>query len=108
LTLNGYRVLLADSVDKAESFCENEHVKLVITDVLMPEKDGIEMIMWLKNNYKEIPIIAISGGGQFVGAKYLKTAGLLGADKVLEKPLVAEELVAAVSECLSKCETDSN
>lgn len=102
LNSNHYSVLVADNANKAETLCREEQVDLVITDVLMPEKDGIEMIMWLKNHDDTIPIIAISGGGMVDGVRYLKSAEMLGADRILSKPLIAEDLISAVSDLLSQ------
>ncbi len=71
---------------------------LVITDIIMPEKEGIETIMELKRDFPDVKIIAISGGGQIDPEKYLYMAGRLGAKRTFAKPVEREELLKAVGE----------
>lgn len=68
----------------------------VITDLLMPERDGIETIMEIRGLAPETPIIAITGGMTAMGSVYLKTAERLGADAVLSKPFTVVQLLTAV------------
>jgi two-component system, chemotaxis family, chemotaxis protein CheY len=81
-------------------FRENQ-VDLVITDLFMPEKEGLETIMELKHSFPCIKILAISGEDRF-GEKngYLRVAQLLGARVTLEKPFNREELLNAVKAAL--------
>jgi len=72
---------------------------LVITDIIMPEKDGIETIRELRLIDQNVKIMAISGGGRIGPEGYLKTASYLGADFTLEKPFQREDLYQAVK-CL--------
>jgi CheY-like chemotaxis protein len=75
---------------------------LVITDMFMPEMDGIEAIERIKALQPDIKIIAISGGGMGMsGAAMLEIANGLGAQKTLPKPFQARELIQAVSEALA-------
>lgn len=67
--------------------------QLVITDILMPEKEGIETIMTLKRDHPSLRIIAISGGGRSGGMDFLDIARSLGADEVLQKPFRRAELL---------------
>jgi YesN/AraC family two-component response regulator len=71
-------------------------VDLVITDILMPEKEGLAVLMELRNAHPPVNVIAISGGGR----DYLSTGGLLGAAKVLLKPFPIAVLIAAIDELL--------
>lgn len=72
---------------------------LVITDLVMPEKEGLEVLMELRQQRPPVKIIAISGGGRYAAAtNYLHAAKAMGASKVLAKPFANEELSAAVSE----------
>jgi CheY-like chemotaxis protein len=73
------------------------HVDLVITDLIMPEQEGIETIQALRRETPGVGIIAISGA---FGGQFLKTAQMLGAAAVLNKPLTAELLLARVAEVL--------
>lgn len=77
-------------------------VDLVITDLIMPEKEGIETIMELKEDYPNVKILAISGGG-FLGHKtYLMNAKKLGALSTMSKPLNHKELLETVDKLLRK------
>lgn len=69
------------------------HPRLVVTDIVMPEKEGIETIMDLKRSVDPPKVIAISGGR--VGCHYLRWAKELGADEVMLKPFPMAALVAA-------------
>jgi DNA-binding response OmpR family regulator len=73
---------------------------LVITDILMPGKDGIETIFELKATLPAIRIIAISGAGLSKGFDFLWTAQRAGADRVLAKPFRTAELCAVVDDVL--------
>ena len=73
---------------------------LVITDLIMPEQEGLETISRLKKEYTGIKIIAISGGGRIGPEAYLPAALELGADKVFSKPFDVQEVVASVHELL--------
>ena len=74
---------------------------LVITDIFMPMKGGLETIKELKRYCPDVKIIAISGGGKIEPSNYLESAKQLGAMCTLTKPIEKEELLKAVQECLS-------
>jgi DNA-binding response OmpR family regulator len=69
---------------------------LVITDIIMPEREGLETIREIRKIAPLVPIIAISGGGRLKATDLLALAGNLGADVVLTKPFDADELLGAV------------
>ncbi len=73
---------------------------LVITDIIMPNKEGIETILSLKRKNKDAKIIAISGGGRTNAQDNLRSAKLLGASLTLSKPFDNGELIRAVQELL--------
>ena len=73
---------------------------LLITDIVMPEQEGLGVLMELRKRQPPVKIIAISGGGQQSAVDYLHMAKLLGATKVLAKPFSNEALMAAVNELL--------
>lgn len=75
-------------------------VDLVITDLLMPEEDGLMVIMKIKEMKPSIKMIAISGGGKAGPGSYLLMAKKLGADLVFPKPFLPSELVQKVKELL--------
>jgi DNA-binding response OmpR family regulator len=69
----------------------------VVTDILMPTMDGLEVIQALRAGHKGVKIIAISGGGKTLpGPEVLGMAKILGADAALSKPFTREEFLAAV------------
>jgi CheY-like chemotaxis protein len=74
---------------------------LVITDIFMPKKDGIETIRELRRTNPEIKIIALSGDVRFDGPGILNAAHLLGADQVIEKPFRNDELVRIAEQVLA-------
>jgi CheY-like chemotaxis protein len=75
---------------------------LVITDILMPERDGLEAICELRQDAPEVKIIAISGGRKIGPELYLESAQALGADRTFVKPVDGAELLAAVRELLGE------
>ncbi len=72
-------------------------VDLLITDLVMPEVEGIQTIRELRMSHPQLPIVAMSGS---VHGSYLKTARLLGANRTIIKPIDAQELLATVGEIL--------
>jgi DNA-binding NtrC family response regulator len=74
---------------------------LLVTDINMPDMDGIEILAALKKNGSHMPVIAISGGGYLDKNLLLSSAAMLGALLTLEKPFALEELRDAVENALS-------
>ena len=75
---------------------EHSDIEIIITDILMPEKEGIEVICEVKREFRHIKVLAISGGGVVDADSYLTVAKRLGADAVLPKPFTWEELLQAL------------
>jgi CheY-like chemotaxis protein len=75
---------------------------LVITDLIMPEREGIETIRTLRKECPTIPIIAISCGGRVAPDDYLSLAGQMGADRTFAKPFRLDEILNAVRELTTK------
>lgn len=73
---------------------------VVITDIVMPEKDGIETIIEMRREFPDVKIIAISGGGRLSPDGYLTAAEKLGAQRVFSKPVRIAPLLQAVSELI--------
>lgn len=71
-------------------------VDLVITDIIMPDMEGIETIRTLRRTHPELKVIAMSGGGRMQPHDYLEVAKAFGAVRVLEKPFENEDLFAAI------------
>ena len=102
LTRVGYIVSLAeDGVQGLKMFHQHQY-DLVITDIIMPEKEGLELISDFRKSAKPFKVIAISGGGRFKGIDYLSLAGKLGAFKTLTKPFSMKEMLDAIKEALAK------
>src|SRR5664280_1663743 len=93
----GHEVDMALNGREGMELLEKNKPDLVITDIIMPEKEGLETIMTLRKKYPEIKIIAISGGGRIGPEGYLPSAKHLGADMVFQKPLVQKEFMEAVA-----------
>ena len=93
----GYEVLSAADGAAALRLFRQQPVDLVITDIIMPEKEGLETIMELRRIKPELKIIAISGGGRIGAEDYLPLAEHLGAARTLAKPFSSAEIIEAVS-----------
>lgn len=101
LEANGHRTVLASNGEQGLQLLEREAVDIVLTDILMPQRDGVEVLREAKRRWPALPVIAISGGG-WIGANELLTmAEKLGADQVLQKPVRRDDLIRAVDEALS-------
>ena len=95
-----YNVLSASTADGALRLLEQNQVNVVITDLIMPEKEGLETIVELRRRYPKIKIIAMSGGGLGAPWTNLKSAQRLGASGILAKPFSRQELLSEVARLL--------
>jgi DNA-binding response OmpR family regulator len=93
LEIEGYEVLTASNGEQGLQQLAKQKVDAVVTDLFMPDKDGIETIVALKERFPGLGIIAMSGR---LGATYLPVAQEIGADTVLNKPFSLAELIAAL------------
>lgn len=73
---------------------------LVITDLIMPEQEGLETISILRKEFPHTKIIAVSGGGRLGPEAYLPAAKELGADRIFKKPFDIQEMISAVKELI--------
>jgi DNA-binding response OmpR family regulator len=93
----GHEVREADSgISGLRSFHENIP-DLVITDIIMPDMEGVETISEIKKLRADMRIIAMSGGGRIKNTDFLKLASAAGANVILNKPFDNKELNAAVA-----------
>ena len=97
LEKEGFEVRGAGNGREAAQILRNGGIGVVLTDILMPEQDGIETIVQLRAEFPEIKIIAMSGASSVTGFDYLKVPGQLGA-RILRKPFEMRELVKLVRE----------
>lgn len=88
---NGYEGLAA---------LERDAFDLVVLDILMPEREGIETIRDIRKTWKTLPVLAISGGDKTGWTDFLRMASTLGASDTLAKPFTATELVARIARLL--------
>jgi DNA-binding response OmpR family regulator len=96
----GYQVIVAANGDTGLNLFKAEHPDMVITDILMPGKEGLETIVALRRHSPEVKIIAMSGGG-CIGAKdCLDWAKKFGAKYTFTKPFTGKEVLQAVIELL--------
>jgi DNA-binding response OmpR family regulator len=97
----GYEVDLASNGREGLDLFARASADLVITDIIMPDKEGLELIMEMKRQSPGLKIIAMSGGGRISPESYLECARHFGAEKVFQKPFRQKELVSAVRELMS-------
>ncbi len=98
LVRNKYTVIEATNGKEAIARFKPGVIDLVITDILMPEEDGLKVIMKMKEIKPELKIIAISGGGKAGPNNYLSLAKALGADFALTKPFSVNNLLIKIKE----------
>jgi DNA-binding response OmpR family regulator len=101
LTRAGFEVCAAPDGRRVAETLRQRSIDLVITDLVMPERDGIEIITDLRYSHPRLPVIAISGDVPLNRDLYLTIAEKLGAVRVLAKPFKIGELVAAAREALA-------
>ena len=101
LERNNYSVLLAEDGEEALEICKSHDLDLMIVDMVMPKKSGLDTIQEVKRNYPDIKIIAISGGYMIGPKRYLDNAKTFGADRFFEKPFSSREILGAVEELVS-------
>lgn len=102
LEQDGHQVLTAENGREGIDIHKQNAVDLIITDIIMPDKNGIETIVQFRCDYPDVKIIAISGGGMLVPEEYLTMAGAVGADKTITKPFEMVELKNAIQELLAE------
>jgi DNA-binding response OmpR family regulator len=98
----GYQVVSADDGLRGMALFRSEQPDLVITDILMPEQEGIQTVTEMRKAKPDAKIIAISGGGRIGETDFLRIAQVLGAMAAIPKPFDPDELLALVKDCLAK------
>jgi CheY-like chemotaxis protein len=102
LTRAGYEVVEACNGNEGLQRFRDRPTDLVITDILMPEKEGLETIIDIRREFPAVKIIAISGGGRAGNLHFLDMAKRLGAQHILQKPFELQEMLTAVSDLLQQ------
>jgi CheY-like chemotaxis protein len=97
----GYEVQVAIDGIEASNFYRGHPADLILTDLIMPGKEGLEIIRELHKDYPQAKIIAMSGGGRTGTMSYLNVAKAFGAQEVLEKPFPNQEILEAIRRVLA-------
>ncbi len=100
----GHIITAARDGQEALGLLKRIEFDLMITDIVMPNKEGLETIMEARRAVPHLKIIAMSGGGWFPSQQYLAIAEKLGASAILSKPFSGDDVLAAVSRVLSATE----
>ncbi len=105
LIRRNYSVIEASNGKEAILHFKPTLTDIVITDLIMPEEDGLKVIMKLREMKPTLKIIAISGGGKAGPGNYLNLAKALGADSVFSKPFSVNDLITAIEKLLKNEKT---
>ncbi len=98
----GHKVVTAGSVAEARGYFTSQKIDLVVTDLVMPEQSGIDLILEFKQIKPDVKVLAISGGGGITGRfDYLPIASLVGAGAILKKPFSINEFSKKLEELLN-------
>ena len=97
----GYQVLEASDGESGLALHQDSPVDIIITDILMPGMDGLQILRAIRSEDQHTKVIAISGGGRVNGDSYLHWASKFSANVILEKPFGSLELLAAVKHALA-------
>lgn len=101
VTREGYTVRVACNGQEGLEAVRSWSPDLLITDILMPEKDGIELITELQDQYQSLPIIAVSGGRRTISMEFnLESARLIGVRATLAKPFSRKQLRKAIDQAM--------
>jgi len=98
----GYEAVEARDGEEALARFKESAFDLVIADMVMPHKDGITMLLEIRNMNPKVPFIAISGGAYLGSDHYLEIARLVGVEKTFPKPVDRKALVAAIAELIER------
>ena len=96
----GYEIAEAENGREGVAMQTASNFDLILTDIIMPEKEGVETVIELKRDFPDVKIIAMSGGGRTRNLDFLKLAQQFGADRIIAKPFAEEELLDAINGCL--------
>ncbi len=101
LERDGHQITLASNGMEAMQWLEKLQPDLILTDILMPQMDGVEIILALSQCSNSIPIIAMSGGRRAISSQFnLESASLLGVKEVLTKPFSHADLRRVITAML--------
>ena len=101
LSNEGHQIDVAENGLEGLDLQKEHKYDLVITDVLMPEKEGLETLQELKASYPNLKVIVMSGGERLGNRDYLPAATLFGADDIIQKPFTDAQIIDCVINCLT-------
>jgi CheY-like chemotaxis protein len=102
LEMSDYSVVEARDGEEALALFAVNNVDLVISDIVMPNMDGVDFVTRLRESFPSVPILTISGGSRVVSARFgLDSALLSGANASLTKPFNAKQLLEKVQQLLA-------
>jgi len=105
LQVIGHKVIPTSDGEEALKVLEREPVDLIVTDVLMPGKDGLELIREVHKNRPSLPIVVVSGGGYRLDKhSCLTTAKYMGASATLSKPFSLQEIQLGIDQAWAKAQ----
>ena len=96
----GYEVAEADNGAAGMAAFRTEPADLVVTDIVMPDQEGIETIVEFRKEFPDVKIIAMSGGGRTGNVDFLTLAKKFGAERTFAKPVDRREFLQAVADCV--------
>lgn len=105
LNEEGHEVVICQDGQKAIDAIDKDNFDLVITDILMPEKDGLEVAKYIRTklsqNKRNVPILAVTGGGSLVSSEMAIEASKLHTDAILIKPFDSQSFIEMVNKLLA-------
>lgn len=96
----GYLVAKASSASEGLDLCDRHPFDLVITDIVLPDRDGNSLIVELRRRFPHLRLVAVSGAPSTAFVNHLDMASKVGADHILAKPFKARDLRESVSSLL--------
>jgi DNA-binding NtrC family response regulator len=100
LTEKGFSVLTSTTAEGALKILRREKIDLVLTDIILPDREGIDLITEISKVYPKVKTVVMTGGGAVGSSTYLETARLMGVDGTLEKPFALGALVRLMDKIL--------
>lgn len=100
LEMEGFEVATAPDGARALALLGRQRTDLIITDLFMPDKDGIETILGIREKYPAVQIVAMSGWDSRQGSDYLKVAREIGAVRTVKKPFELTDIVKIVRDLM--------
>lgn len=101
LSKMGHEVIALGNGAKVMDAIVSDGPDVIVTDIIMPDVEGMEVIFKVRTAYPKMPIIAMSGGSRLVDVSHLQTAKGLGADAILQKPFDESELNRLIQELVA-------